>query len=475
MVGLGHLRSKIHASEEAQHSKDEYRAPDASPSGGVLKDDEDLAERQKAFLTRTIKRLGSRFFEGKPITEISLHVSVFEPRSFLERLCDDWDFAPTYLQQAASVSDPIERIKLVAAFIVAGFHRSASLAKPFNPILGETYSAVWSDGTVVHLEQTNHHPPVTHWVARHSKGLYTFSGFGMINGKVNMLENCVKTRRYGVNQIDFADGTRITFTLPYAALRGLILGERKVEFLGSFTILYEDHNLVGDFALNPDPRFMGGLFGQSGRPSDFFKGIIYRPARSDGEKAPFSGLYRPARDGTMTLVSPYVTPSLLNSPGLERRTDNEIAESVGVGSASYTSSVKQKLHAFRRGDSGNHRGDERVVLAAAEGSYMGFLDFDGKRYWDIRRQNPERAAPWAVQERLPTDAAERLDVKRLREVLSASNVTDEKLNQLLEDAQVRNVSVTSIHAWRTCFAGLALIVLTCIAGCKGRTRTHSAQ
>lgn len=38
-----------------------------------------------------------------------------------------------------------------------------SLYKPFNPILGETWSGSFPDGTQVYFEQTSHHPPVSHW------------------------------------------------------------------------------------------------------------------------------------------------------------------------------------------------------------------------------------------------------------------------------------------------------------------------
>ena len=40
-------------------------------------------------------------------------------------------------------------------------HVYQSWRKPFNPILGETWQAQLSDGTVVFMEQMSHHPPVT--------------------------------------------------------------------------------------------------------------------------------------------------------------------------------------------------------------------------------------------------------------------------------------------------------------------------
>ena len=36
--------------------------------------------------------------------------------------------------------------------------------KPLNPILGETYQGVGPDGTMIYLEQTEHRPPVSHFL-----------------------------------------------------------------------------------------------------------------------------------------------------------------------------------------------------------------------------------------------------------------------------------------------------------------------
>lgn len=40
-------------------------------------------------------------------------------------------------------------------------HVYQSWRKPFNPILGETFQAVLSDGSKVFLEQISHHPPIS--------------------------------------------------------------------------------------------------------------------------------------------------------------------------------------------------------------------------------------------------------------------------------------------------------------------------
>lgn len=57
----------------------------------------------------------------------------------------------------------LDRFLYVIAFAVGGLHVTIDSRKPFNPILGETYQAEYPSGTEVYMEQTSHHPPISHW------------------------------------------------------------------------------------------------------------------------------------------------------------------------------------------------------------------------------------------------------------------------------------------------------------------------
>jgi hypothetical protein len=88
-----------------------------------------------------VKGLGSRLLrDGLNLTRTSLPVAVFEPRSFVQRVADNWAYLGL-LDAAASHPDPVERLRLVTAFVVGGLSRQTSTLKPFNPILGETWAA----------------------------------------------------------------------------------------------------------------------------------------------------------------------------------------------------------------------------------------------------------------------------------------------------------------------------------------------
>lgn len=146
------------------------------PRGGLVFDDPDdraLAERQRDSIRFIASRFGSQLLSRSP-TPISLRSTIMpvhlnEPRSFLQRLTDDFVYADYFLTAAAAaVNNPVRRLSFVAAFLVSALHCSANMAKSFNPHIGETFQATYgSDDKLSHifLEQTRHHPPVSHFVA----------------------------------------------------------------------------------------------------------------------------------------------------------------------------------------------------------------------------------------------------------------------------------------------------------------------
>ena len=66
-------------------------------------------------------------------------VNFSEPLSFLQRLMEDNEYAEV-LHQAALCKDSCEQLAYVAAFTVSSYSTTTNRsAKPFNPLLGETY------------------------------------------------------------------------------------------------------------------------------------------------------------------------------------------------------------------------------------------------------------------------------------------------------------------------------------------------
>lgn len=76
---------------------------------------------------------------GKELSKITMPVVFNEPLSFLQRLSEAMEYAEL-LQNASDAEDPVKRMEFVAAFTVSALASNwERLAKPFNPLLGETY------------------------------------------------------------------------------------------------------------------------------------------------------------------------------------------------------------------------------------------------------------------------------------------------------------------------------------------------
>ncbi|XP_010875809.2 oxysterol-binding protein 2 [Esox lucius] len=98
---------------------------------------------------------------GKELSKIPMPVNFNEPLSMLQRLTEDLEYSEL-LDRAARCESSLEQLCLVAAFSVSSYsttvHRTA---KPFNPLLGETYELDRLDdfGYRSICEQVSHHPP----------------------------------------------------------------------------------------------------------------------------------------------------------------------------------------------------------------------------------------------------------------------------------------------------------------------------
>jgi hypothetical protein len=98
---------------------------------------------------------------GKDMTRMTLPVSFNEPTSLLQRVAEDMEYTDL-LDTAAEAADPTERMLYVAAFAASEYASTTGrVAKPFNPMLAETYEYVRPDkGYRFFIEQVSHHPPI---------------------------------------------------------------------------------------------------------------------------------------------------------------------------------------------------------------------------------------------------------------------------------------------------------------------------
>jgi hypothetical protein len=142
------------------------------------------------------------------------------------------------MSKAGVETDPIERMKLITVFLLAGLHTNVVFCKskaPLNPILGETYQAKKDDGTTIDLEQTSHHPPTSNYYMVGPEKIYEMFGFAVVNAQLTGM-NSVKGWREGKNLLKFKDGSMITFTTPETRINGLLMGDRSLNYSGSLII-----------------------------------------------------------------------------------------------------------------------------------------------------------------------------------------------------------------------------------------------
>lgn len=117
----------------------------------------DADNRPKMSLWSILKNL-----IGKDMTKMTLPVTFNECTSLLQRSAEDMEYVDLLDKAAESIDDGGLRMAYVAAFAGSSYSSTINrIAKPFNPLLGETYEYARPDkGYRLFAEQVSHHPPI---------------------------------------------------------------------------------------------------------------------------------------------------------------------------------------------------------------------------------------------------------------------------------------------------------------------------
>ncbi|KAG5513323.1 hypothetical protein PMAC_001386 [Pneumocystis sp. 'macacae'] len=99
---------------------------------------------------------------GKDVTKITLPVSFNEATSLLQRVAEDMEYIDL-VDIAVTLPESCDRMLYVAAFAISEYSSTINrIAKPFNPLLGETYEYCRPDKRYRFIvEQVSHHPPIS--------------------------------------------------------------------------------------------------------------------------------------------------------------------------------------------------------------------------------------------------------------------------------------------------------------------------
>lgn len=188
---------------------------------------------------------------GKDLTKIALPVSFNEPSSMLQRVSEDYEYG-YLLTHASTIPDSTLRMLYVAVFTAAPYASTINrVAKPFNPLLGETYEFTDKKQEFRFMtEQVSHHPPVCATMGESPR--WDFYGESNVDSKFNGRSFNIKhLGKWFVHLRPDSDENAIeeevySFMKPDNSVIGILVGKPEVDNVGSARI---DNHTTGDYCM----------------------------------------------------------------------------------------------------------------------------------------------------------------------------------------------------------------------------------
>lgn len=167
---------------------------------------------------------------GRDLTRICLPVYFNEPLSALQKSAEDLEYSELLDEAAALPPRSAARLLRVAAFAVAGYSGTVGrTAKPFNPLLGETYELVCVEkGVRFVAEKVVHHPTI---IAAHAEGRgWALDGDADVKSK--FWGRSIELHPEGVLRVTFHDSDAYCWSKVTTSINNLILGKIYVDHGG---------------------------------------------------------------------------------------------------------------------------------------------------------------------------------------------------------------------------------------------------
>lgn len=211
------------------------------PQGEIKdKEAEVIPEDNRSLILQLISKNG--LSKGMDLSKVTLPTFILEPRSLLEKLSDTC-VHPDIFQAIPKGATPEDRIRNVVRWYYAAYHkRPKGVKKPFNPILGETFSCQIMPNEGVNAtpityvsEQVSHHPPVSaFYAADEAKSIVMVGHFAP---KSKFLGNSAASIGEGGFRIFLPEHNETYFiTWPVAYVRGVLMGTLLMELGGPVKI-----------------------------------------------------------------------------------------------------------------------------------------------------------------------------------------------------------------------------------------------
>lgn len=191
---------------------------------------------------------------GKDMTKMTLPVSFNEPTSLLQRNVEVIEYSDL-LDKASAIDSSTLRLVYVATFAASEYASTVGrIAKPFNPLLGETFEYSRPDkGYRCFVEQVSHHPPISALVAESPSWSY----YGESNVKTKFLGRSFDIKHLGTwfcevypdAGVECKDGSKsdkevYSWKKVNNSVIGIIVGNPTIDNYGEMEI----HNhMTGDY------------------------------------------------------------------------------------------------------------------------------------------------------------------------------------------------------------------------------------
>lgn len=192
---------------------------------------------------------------GKDLTKISLPVHFNEPSSMLQRMGEDMEYSRLLdLASKQSGSGP-ERLLWVTAFAMSNYSSTAGrIAKPFNPLLGETFEYARPDRGYRYIsEQVSHHPPISACYCDSANYIF----FSEVDVKSNFWGKSYELLPQGVSHVYLflENGKKVehySWKKVTTAVTNLIVGNPTIEHYGDMVVTNHSNKDVCRLTFKPN-------------------------------------------------------------------------------------------------------------------------------------------------------------------------------------------------------------------------------
>nr|XP_024360842.1 oxysterol-binding protein-related protein 3-like isoform X2 [Physcomitrium patens] len=180
---------------------------------------------------------------GRDLNHITMPATINEPLSVLQKCAEELQYRHL-LEQAVQKKGSLERLLLASAFTCASYYGSIHRdAKPFNPLLGETYE--YQDYHCWFLaEQVSHHPPILAFQSEDTGGRYQI--YGEIEIKNKFWGRSIEVLCNGAVHLKIPKyGDHITWNRATLCIHNVLVGKAWIDNYGEVSVVNHSTGDVG--------------------------------------------------------------------------------------------------------------------------------------------------------------------------------------------------------------------------------------